>query len=177
LVEATVTLTKTVFLRNQATEGQFRMSKKSLKMTPKTLKDIILTAQHENKQKNVIKHFKKLLFMLEKEWKHCDLFKYVVEHLEKPFLIELAGVEDTATKAAMYKWQKKFDKFMEQELKKLYSLIWGQCTEVMKNELKAVTDFKEIERTEDAIHIIKKNKGITLSFQDQNMSQDQLVCL
>jgi len=28
LAEATVTLTKTVFLRNQATESQFRMSKK-----------------------------------------------------------------------------------------------------------------------------------------------------
>jgi len=37
----------------------------------------------------------------------------------------------------------------------------------MKNELRAVTDFKEIERTEDAIRLIKKIKGITFSFWDQ----------
>jgi len=43
------------------------------------------------------------------------LLKYVVKHLEKPSLTELAAVEDTATKAEMYKWQKKFDNFMEQE--------------------------------------------------------------
>jgi len=66
------------------------------------------------------------------------LLKYVVKHLEKPSLTEPAAVEDTATKAEMYKWQKKFDKFMEQEeavekgIKKLYSLICVQCTEVMK---------------------------------------------
>jgi len=61
-----VNINKTIFLGNQATETQFRMSKKSLKVTPKISKDIILTAQYEDKQKNVIKHSKKFPFISEK---------------------------------------------------------------------------------------------------------------
>jgi len=121
------------------------------------------TARKQTKECN--KTLRKIAIYVGKKWKHGDLLKYVVEHIEKPSLTKLTAIKDTATKAEMYRWQKIFDKLMEQEeavdkgIKKLYSLIWGQCTEVMKNKLKAVTDFKEIERAEDAIHLIKKSRA------------------
>jgi hypothetical protein len=51
--------------------------------------------------------------------------------------------------------------------KKLYTLIWGQCTKLMRNELEAMSNFEAINIKQDPIALIKAIKGITYSFRDQ----------
>jgi len=119
------------------------------------------------------KTLRKIATYVGKEWRNGDLLKYVVEHLERPQLMEPEDVNENASRAEQFKWQERFKRFLEKEeavesgIKKLYSLIWGQCTEVMRNELKASPDFKATQKTEDAIKLIQSIRGITFSFRDQ----------
>ena len=51
--------------------------------------------------------------------------------------------------------------------KKLCSSIWGQCTQMMKNELEATTNHAKMSTKEDPIALIKSIKGVTHNFRDQ----------
>ena len=51
--------------------------------------------------------------------------------------------------------------------KKLHSLIWGQCTQRMKNELEATVNHAKMSVEEDPTALIKNIKGVTHNFRDQ----------
>ena len=59
---------------------------------------------------------------------------------------------------------------LEAGKKKSYSSLWGQCTQMMKNELEACTDFQNMRDNEDPIALIKNVKGVTHDFKDQKYS-------
>ena len=73
----------------------------------------------------------------------------------------------------MYKWQEKYKRYCNKieefnsGKKKLYTLLWGQCTQIMKNELQAVDEFEEMDDDQDPISLIKNIKKITNSFRDR----------
>ena len=56
---------------------------------------------------------------------------------------------------------------LEAGKKKLHSLTWGQCAQMMKNELEAATDCGTVCTAEDPIALIKNIEGVTHNFKDQ----------
>ena len=58
--------------------------------------------------------------------------------------------------------------------KKLCSLVWGQCTQMMKNELEATANCAKMSREEDPIASIKNIKGVTCNFRDQRCTTGSL---
>ena len=46
---------------------------------------------------------------------------------------------------------------LESGKKKLYTLIWGQCTKLMKNELKAMSNYEDMNVKQDPIAFNKSN--------------------
>ena len=51
--------------------------------------------------------------------------------------------------------------------KKLYNLVWGQCTEMMKNELEIVKEYDEMKKKQDPLMLLRNIKAITYNFRDQ----------
>ena len=45
---------------------------------------------------------------------------------------------------------------LEANIKKLYTLIWGQCTEHTKTKLKGLKTFKKMEKDKAAISLLKE---------------------
>ena len=60
------------------------------------------------------------------------------------------------------------EEHIERGNKKLFSLVWGQCTEVMKTELKSMSNYEQLKEDQDGIELIKTIKCVTFSFRDQN---------
>ena len=122
------------------------------------------------------KTIKQIAIYVGKEYgKNADLVKYVVEHEEDPDLDEPDDIspEDQKNCLKMFKWQESVKRYLDREeglktgKKKLYTLIWGQCTKVMQNELEATSLYEEMDRNQDPIALLKTIKSITYNFRDQ----------
>ena len=46
-------------------------------------------------------------------------------------------------------------------------MLWGQCTQIMKNELQAVENFKEMDKEQDAMASMRNIKKLTNDFRDR----------
>jgi len=77
----------------------------------------------------------------------------------------------TATKRRV--WEKHFDEYikrtthMTEKVKSIFYLVWGQCTEIMSQKVKALSDFLDMSSKVDGIELLKAIKSITHKFQSQ----------
>ena len=119
---------------------------------------------------------KQIAISVGKEYgKNADLVKYVVEHEQDPDLNEPDDIspEEQKNRLKMFKWQESVKRYLDREeglttgKKKLYTLIWGQCTKVMQNELEATSLYEEMDQNQDPIALLKTIKSITYNFRDQ----------
>jgi hypothetical protein len=68
---------------------------------------------------------------------------------------------------------KQVDEFVRREtelrenVKTLYSLVWGQCTDIMKQKLEASDDFEDIALEQNGLELLKAIKNIVFQFQSQ----------
>ena len=80
---------------------------------------------------------------------------------------------DDATRTELRIWEKKIDDYVKKEtitkenLKTAYSLIWGQCSDQMRQRLEASENFQNIASQGDAIELLKTIKNITYNYQSQ----------
>ena len=61
---------------------------------------------------------------------------------------------------------KKSKKNLQTDKKKLYTLVWGQCTKIIQNELISTHGYKTMRIIQNFIALIKNIKNITYSFRD-----------
>jgi hypothetical protein len=81
--------------------------------------------------------------------------------------------KDNATKTELRIWEKRINDYVKREtitvenLKTAYSLIWGQCSDLMRQRLESASNFQVISTSGDAIELLKLIKSITYNFQSQ----------
>ena len=51
---------------------------------------------------------------------------------------------------------------------KLYSVIWGQCSDTMKKKLKALKAYKDLSDDSDSLKLLKEIKGILYWFDTRD---------
>jgi hypothetical protein len=96
-----------------------------------------------------------------------------IENLEKPTLTLPSDPPSTATKTESRIWEKEVDEhvrkksYLKENLKTLYSLIWGQCTDVMRARIKALDKHNNMSNTGDPIALLKAIKALVYNFQSQ----------
>jgi hypothetical protein len=61
----------------------------------------------------------------------------------------------------------KRESVLAENVKTVYSLIWGQCTDVMRQKIASHSDYETIEDVSDAIGLLKTIKSIMFNFQGQ----------
>ena len=56
---------------------------------------------------------------------------------------------------------------LETNLCEAYNLIWNQCTEVMQNKLKSLSDYDNINKSSDVLTLLERMKELTFKFEAQ----------
>ena len=70
-------------------------------------------------------------------------------------------------------WKKRIEQYIAREdklnenLKTLYSLVWGQCSDIMRQKIEASDKYQEMSATADSMELLKTIKTISFNFQSQ----------
>ena len=73
--------------------------------------------------------------------------------------------------AARFKWQQKFTTYakrkemLDSNLRTLYSLIWGQCSEALQNKIKEIPTFEIMNIGSDPIALLKAIRAVAYHFE------------
>jgi hypothetical protein len=96
-----------------------------------------------------------------------------IENLGKTYLSLPDDPPDTATKTETRIWEKEVDEYVQKKLyidenlKNLYSLIWGQCTDVIRARIEALDEHEDISNQGDSIKLLKAIKSLVFNFESQ----------
>jgi hypothetical protein len=99
-----------------------------------------------------------------------DLQPLFREDITYPFLIEPSDLDDDASKKEEIIRTSNMKSFahrseeLQSNLAMLYAVIWGQCSEAMRNRLRALDDYELRCATYDCVWILKEIKGVTHQF-------------
>ena len=99
--------------------------------------------------------------------------RLVVENLELVTFTEPSDPPANATKTQERIWEKTVDQFVKktdtlaENMKTLYSLVWGQCTDIMRQRVEALDNFDAMSSAGDSLALLKAIKGIAFNFQSQ----------
>ena len=96
--------------------------------------------------------------------------KTAIENLELPVIPRpgtkpILGVDD-ADELDLKIWEKEIDEYMaqrkwlKQNMKTAYIIVWGQCSDAMRARAEATTDFKKTSKEQDTIELLKVIKQI-----------------
>jgi hypothetical protein len=94
---------------------------------------------------------------------------------------EPADPADGAPRATVQKWEKKIDEFvkrelaLEEKLRTLYTLVWGQCTKIVRARVEALPNCKDMSKEFDALALLKAIKSITYNLQSQKYKPNALI--
>jgi hypothetical protein len=84
-----------------------------------------------------------------------------------------ADVPSTATKTETRIWEKKVDEYVrkisqiEENMKTLYSLVWGQCSDVIRARIEALDNYQDMTNQSDSIKLLKSIKSLVFNFESQ----------
>ena len=82
--------------------------------------------------------------------------------------------EDAEDKSKMYAWQKKYDQYLSgnqtltDNLRAIYTVVWGQCSAGMKAKVKTSPKFEAMDRDCNCISLLKEIKKIMYQFEGQH---------
>lgn len=117
---------------------------------------------------------KKLANYVGRVFKQGTDVKIAVEHLTIPIVIMPLDIDElNCTKTEKCIWEKQVDQYvkrldqLEENIRTLYSLIWGQCSEVMQAKLEAMPEYAVASNDNDGVELLKLVKTISFNFQSQ----------
>lgn len=99
--------------------------------------------------------------------------RLIVENLELPEIVPPLDPPAGASRTDERIWEKNADAYvkrlttMEENVKTLYSLVWGQCSDIMRQKIEALDDFEVMKATGDGIGLLRAIKTMSFSFQSQ----------
>jgi Reverse transcriptase (RNA-dependent DNA polymerase)/Zinc knuckle len=85
-----------------------------------------------------------------------------------------------ANRTVLRIWEKRVDEYVKRETayeknkKAAYSLVWGQCSVVLKSKLEGKQNYSEINEKADVIELLKNIKDITHNFQSEKFRMHAL---
>jgi Zinc knuckle len=96
-----------------------------------------------------------------------------IEHMQV-FIIQLPeDPPENATRTEIRIWEKSVDDYVKrrtilaENIKTAYSLIWGQCSDVMRQKVETCPEYSMVSQTGDAIGLLKLIKDVAYNYQVQ----------
>jgi len=96
-----------------------------------------------------------------------------IENMELYTIPQPADPPENATRTEIRIWEKSVDDYvtrksvLSENVKKTYSLIWGQCSDVMRQKAEAHPGFNDVARSGDALGLLQILKNICYHYQVQ----------
>jgi hypothetical protein len=106
-------------------------------------------------------------------FKYGSDVRLVIENLAMPAMPEPADPTAAATMTQLRIWEKSVDEhvkrktYLVENMKTVYSLVWGQCTDVMRTKLEATNNFKTLSTNGDGLGLIMAIKDLVFHFKSQ----------
>jgi hypothetical protein len=107
-------------------------------------------------------------------YKYGSDARLAITNLAAPVFVEPADLADTGVSATRKRlWERQVDKlgkrelYLEENMKTIYSLVWGQCTDFMRQRLEALGNFKQMSTQGGSIALLKAIKSLVYNFQSQ----------
>lgn len=139
------------------------------------IKHYILDCSNRKAMENNKEHLDKIeVFIGSSFGKYADQIKHVFQYREDPDLDEPKEIseEDAQHKIKYLKYQEKYKRYLDREegvvaaKKKLYNILWGQCTKLMQGEIKACSGFHKVKKKQDPIKLLNFLDAVSHSFRD-----------
>jgi len=99
--------------------------------------------------------------------------KLAIENLKVPVMVLPNDLPANATAAQKRHWDKKVDEIskkemiLEENMKTLFSIIWGQVSDVLKHRIQAHEDFKKMNSEADSLALLAALRNEAFNFQSQ----------
>ena len=137
------------------------------------LKGHIYDASDARQSDQFIKTTREISEYIGRTYKYGGDMRLAVETLTAPTLVPPADYTDDATRTEIRIWEKMVDEHarrisgIDEHIKSLYSLVWGQCSDVVRQKVESNENFEEVARTGNGIGLLIILKGISFHFQSQ----------
>lgn len=106
-------------------------------------------------------------------YKYGADIRMAIETLIVPTFSEPTDPPKEASRTQVRIWEKRVNEFvkkethLEENIKTIYSLIFGQCTEAMRAKLESISSHQTIAAASDGIELMKNIKTVMYNFQSQ----------
>jgi hypothetical protein len=106
-------------------------------------------------------------------YKYGADIRMAIETLVIPTIAEPTDPPADASRTQVRIWEKRVDEYvkkethLEENIKTIYSLIFGQCTEAMRAKLESISSHQQIVVAADGIALLKNIKTVMYNFQSQ----------
>ena len=106
-------------------------------------------------------------------FKNGNDVKTAIEKMSVPSIKLPANLPTTATQAEKRRWEKKVDEGtkrelqLEDDMKTLYSVLWGQCSKALKHRIQATKVYAAMHEDADSLSLLKELHSQAFNFQSQ----------
>jgi hypothetical protein len=120
-----------------------------------------------------IKTTKEITLYVGRTYTYGGDIKIAVESLAMPTLKVPTDPAAEATKTEELIWKKKVEEYVhretyfEENVKILFSLVWGQCTDIMRQKVEALDAFENLSAKNDEIELLKTIENTPFLFETQ----------
>ena len=112
-------------------------------------------------------------------WNGGDIMR-AVQKLKLPTLVKPDDPPADVNSTDKCIWEKKVDTYVMRDeqllenVQKLYSLVWGQCTELMRQQIEGMTEYEEMSNELDGIALIKAIKNVIYHAENQQYADQSI---
>ena len=137
------------------------------------LKGYIYDAADSRQSDQFVKTTREIAEYVGRTYKYGGDIRLAVETLKPPSFRMPDDPPEVATKTALKIWEKDIDEYSRakfkyaENVKTLFSLVWGQCTDVMRQKVEATKTFETINKACNGIGLLLSLKAIAFQFQGQ----------
>ena len=138
----------------------------------KNLEGFVFDANKYNQADEYVKTWKEIAEYVGTNFDNGDDVRYTIENNKRPDFPKPVKPRNSDETDELI-WKKEVDQFvkrremLEKNLRKLYSLVWGQCTDVMRERLEGLPQYSQIKDDCDSLKLLELIKSINFKFEDQ----------
>ena len=135
----------------------------------------------DSKQADVFaKTTKEIAGYVGRTFRYGDDIRQSIENMTMPVLNMPSDPPTTASRTVTRIWEKEVDEYvkrkmyLQENLKTLYSLVLGQCTDVVLAKLEASDTYNEMSEEADSMKLLKEIRALVYNFQSQKYAPQAL---
>ena len=136
---------------------------------------IFQTFQESQDHQQFVKTLEALGHYINKNMKYGSGLTVLYKSLEQPKIVKpsAAGLDLDNDAADKIEWAETYKGYisrrreLEDNLQRVYTVAWGQCSEPMKSKLMSLEKFPECNSTCDCVWLLRSIRAITYKFDEQ----------